>query len=47
VAGDLGLDRQFLHARRLVFRHPVTEVAIDISSELPEDLSTALALARR
>ena len=24
VAGDLGLERQFLHARRLVFTHPMT-----------------------
>ncbi len=35
VAGDLGLERQFLHARRLVFDHPLTEAAIDIRSELP------------
>lgn len=46
VAGDLGLERQFLHARRLVFTHPMTEAEIDISSELPDDLSAALALAR-
>ena len=47
VAGDLELERQFLHARRLVFTHPITQAEIDISSELPEDLSVALALARR
>jgi 23S rRNA pseudouridine1911/1915/1917 synthase len=46
AAGDLGLGRQFLHARRLVFTHPLTEAKIDIASELPEDLSAALALAR-
>jgi 23S rRNA pseudouridine1911/1915/1917 synthase len=47
VAGDLGLERQFLHARRLVFEHPVTGESVDISSELPSDLSTALEIARR
>ena len=47
VAGDLGLERQFLHARRLVFDHPVTGESIDISAELPPDLATALEIARR
>lgn len=47
VAGDLGLERQFLHARRLVFEHPLTGEAIDIASELPADLATALEIARR
>jgi 23S rRNA pseudouridine1911/1915/1917 synthase len=46
VAGDLGLDRQFLHARRLAFRHPLTGAEIDIASELPADLGAALDLAR-
>ena len=46
VAGDLGLDRQFLHARRLAFRHPLTGAGIDITSELPADLGAALDLAR-
>lgn len=46
VAGDLGLERQFLHARRLVFTHPLTAAGIDISSELPADLAGALDLAR-
>ena len=47
VAGDLGLERQFLHARRLVFTHPLTGAGIDISSELPADLTAALDIARR
>ena len=47
VADDLGLVRQFLHARRLVFIHPLSGVEIDIVSELPEDLSAALTLSRR
>ncbi len=46
VAGDLGLQRQFLHARRLTFTHPLTQAAVDVSSELPADLVAALALAR-
>ena len=47
VAGDLGLERQFLHARRLVFTHPLTGAGIDISLELPADLTAALDIARR
>jgi 23S rRNA pseudouridine1911/1915/1917 synthase len=43
--GELGLDRQFLHAARLAFEHPVTGLAIDVSSPLPEDLVAALAVA--
>jgi 23S rRNA pseudouridine1911/1915/1917 synthase len=54
VAGDpeyghadlLGLTRQFLHARRLAFAHPVTGAPIAIESPLPEDLQAALARAR-
>jgi 23S rRNA pseudouridine1911/1915/1917 synthase len=41
-----GLDRQFLHAHRLAFTHPVTEARMDFSSELPEDLAAALEAAR-
>jgi 23S rRNA pseudouridine1911/1915/1917 synthase len=39
------LERQFLHAARLAFTHPVTGSAIDVSSPLPEDLERALAAA--
>jgi len=46
TAGTLGLERQFLHAARLAFTHPVTGVAVDLSSPLPPDLEAALALAR-
>jgi 23S rRNA pseudouridine1911/1915/1917 synthase len=46
VRGDLGLRRQFLHAHRLRFRHPVTGDDVDVSSELPADLAAALELAR-
>ena len=46
VKGDLGLERQFLHAHRLRFVHPVTESEIDVESPLPEDLVAALGRAR-
>ena len=46
AAGDLGLERQFLHATRLVFDHPVTGAAIDAESPLPDDLAAALVAAR-
>jgi 23S rRNA pseudouridine1911/1915/1917 synthase len=46
AAGDLGLERQFLHAHRLRFAHPLTGDEIDVSSPLPPDLEAALARAR-
>jgi 23S rRNA pseudouridine1911/1915/1917 synthase len=46
VAGDLGLDRQFLHAARLAFEHPITGEPVDVSSPLPPDLAAALERAR-
>ncbi len=46
VAHDLGLERQFLHACRLAFRHPLTGEEIELSSPLPADLEQALARAR-
>jgi 23S rRNA pseudouridine1911/1915/1917 synthase len=45
-AGLLGLARQFLHARRLAFTHPVTGEPIEITSPLPPDLQQALDRAR-
>jgi 23S rRNA pseudouridine1911/1915/1917 synthase len=45
TAGDYGLERQFLHAARLAFAHPVSGAAVDITSPLPADLTAALALA--
>ncbi|MGE5692026.1 MAG: RluA family pseudouridine synthase [Pseudomonadota bacterium] len=47
VPGDLGLERQFLHAARLSFDHPVTGERVDVSSPLPDDLAEALERARR
>jgi 23S rRNA pseudouridine1911/1915/1917 synthase len=53
VAGDRtygvpepGLERQFLHAARLAFPHPVTGVRVEAESPLPDDLRAALAAAR-
>ena len=46
VRGDLGLERQFLHAYRLAFEHPFTGAPIEVESALPADLDRALALAR-
>jgi 23S rRNA pseudouridine1911/1915/1917 synthase len=46
VSGDLELERQFLHAGRLAFDHPVTSERIDVESPLPEDLAAALERAR-
>jgi 23S rRNA pseudouridine1911/1915/1917 synthase len=43
--GELGLTRQFLHATRLVFPHPVTGAPIACVSPLPEDLAAALERA--
>lgn len=41
-----GLGRQFLHAHRLAFAHPVSGEAMGFRSELPADLAAALAAAR-
>lgn len=46
VKGDLGLVRQFLHAHRLRFTHPVTGEGLELESPLPADLAGALAQAR-
>lgn len=55
VAGDtvygrpheVGLERQFLHAGRLAFPHPLTDARVDVESPLPPDLAAALTRARR
>lgn len=45
--GLLGLRRQFLHATRLAFPHPLTGERIEVGSPLPEDLACALERARK
>lgn len=47
TSGLLGLTRQFLHAARLSFEHPITGERLDISSPLPDDLREALERAER
>ena len=42
-----GLERQFLHAARLAFDHPVSGARVDVASPLPADLVAALARAER
>jgi 23S rRNA pseudouridine1911/1915/1917 synthase len=46
VEGDLGLERQFLHAARLAFSHPMTGEPVESESPLPPDLQAALEEAR-
>ncbi len=53
VAGDplygvpeQGLRRQFLHASRLAFPHPVTGARVETESPLPDDLAAALERVR-
>jgi 23S rRNA pseudouridine1911/1915/1917 synthase len=41
-----GLDRQFLHAHRLGFAHPLSGERLEFRSELPADLEAALTQAR-
>jgi 23S rRNA pseudouridine1911/1915/1917 synthase len=45
--GILGLQRQFLHATRLAFSHPITGAQVEVHSPLPADLQSALALAEQ
>lgn len=45
-AGAFGLERQFLHAARLSFAHPVSGEQVDVESPLPADLAAALESAR-
>ncbi len=54
VAGDpeygrpglYGLERQFLHAQRLRFAHPISGQELDLTSGLPADLASALVAAQ-
>jgi 23S rRNA pseudouridine1911/1915/1917 synthase len=41
-----GLGRQFLHAHRLAFTHPLSGERLEFRSELPPDLQAALQRAR-
>lgn len=46
LATRAGLTRQWLHAMRLGFEHPVTGEYIGVTSEYPDDLAAALATIR-
>jgi 23S rRNA pseudouridine1911/1915/1917 synthase len=43
--GELGLERQFLHAARLAFPHPFSGERVETESPLPADLEAALERA--
>jgi 23S rRNA pseudouridine1911/1915/1917 synthase len=47
TAGLLGLERQFLHATRLAFEHPLGGRRVEVVSPLPADLRNALERAER
>ncbi len=47
IPGRLGLERQFLHATRLAFAHPISGEPIEAISPLPEDLRSALGRAEQ
>ena len=46
LAARLGLTRQWLHAVRLGFDHPGTGERVELTSEYPDDLATALERLR-
>ena len=47
TAGLLGLERQFLHASRLAFSHPLTGEPVEVRSPLPADLQAGLERAEQ
>ncbi|HZD70897.1 MAG TPA: RluA family pseudouridine synthase, partial [Actinomycetes bacterium] len=47
LAARLGLERPFLHAWRLGFRHPVDGRQVELEEELPADLQAALGRLRQ
>jgi len=46
IAGKLKLDRQWLHAVRLAFVHPITGESVQFESKYPADLEAALESLR-
>ncbi|WP_166846978.1 RluA family pseudouridine synthase [Isoptericola sp. BMS4] len=46
LASRVGLERQWLHAMRLGFSHPVTGRDVEVTSEYPDDLAAALEVVR-
>ena len=47
VVPEVPLRRQFLHAERLAFRHPMSGEVVDVSSDLPSDLAGAMEVIGR
>jgi 23S rRNA pseudouridine1911/1915/1917 synthase len=45
VAGRYGLTRQFLHAQRLSFEHPITGEQLDLRAPIPDEFARALERA--
>ncbi|MCE5203732.1 MAG: RluA family pseudouridine synthase [Actinomycetia bacterium] len=43
LPAELGLERQFLHAYRLTFAHPITGEPLDFLDPIPEDLAGVLS----
>lgn len=46
MARELGLQRQWLHARRLGFEHPSTGEWVEVESNYPQDLDKAITTLR-
>lgn len=46
LASKVGLERQWLHAVRLGFEHPLTGRRVEVTSEYPDDLARALEVVR-
>jgi 23S rRNA pseudouridine1911/1915/1917 synthase len=40
------IERQALHAHRLQFRHPITERELDLTAQVPDDMSRTLEALR-
>jgi 23S rRNA pseudouridine1911/1915/1917 synthase len=46
IAKKIGLERQFLHASKLVFTHPLTEKLMEFEDPMPQDLLKSLEKLR-
>jgi 23S rRNA pseudouridine1911/1915/1917 synthase len=46
LAARLGIERQWLHAVKLEFVHPITEMPVVFHSEIPADLEAVLTNLR-
>lgn len=46
LAAKLGIEHQWLHAKRLSFVHPITDQSVEFESEYPEELNIVLERLR-